>query len=153
MKKHIVVFLFALAALPSLAAHGDHKDVDHAVETFYVALNQLLAGDVSAMEGVWSHTQDITYLGPGGSIKTGWPAVLEDWKAQAALKLGGKIAAKDVQITQNGNLAVVVNYEVGEIKGPNGSMQKVSIRATSSFRQENGTWKMIGHHADRLALK
>ena len=148
-----VLFLVAMAIPNSLAAHDKHKDVTHAVDAFYTALNQLLAGDVSAMKELWSHADDITYLSPAGGIKTGWQTVLADWQAQADLKLNGRVEAKDVHITQNGNLAVVVNYEVGSIKDPDGNMQKIEIRATSTFRKEGGSWKMIGHHADRLVLK
>ena len=28
--------------------------------------------------------------------------------------------------------------------------QKVSLRATTTFRKENGLWKVIGHHTDTL---
>jgi ketosteroid isomerase-like protein len=31
-----------------------------------------------------------------------------------------------------------------------GKPQQVSIRATNTFRKENGQWKMIGHHTDLL---
>ena len=154
MKKLFATLLLAAMAAPaSFAVHGDHKGVEHAVENFYAALNQLLTGEMAAMKKVWSHADDITYLGPSGDIKTGWLAVLKDWEAQAALKLGGKIEAKDIHITINGNLAVVVNYEEGKIKGPDGSMNAIKIRATSSFRRENGTWKMIGHHVDPMSLQ
>jgi len=34
---------------------------------------------------------------------------------------------------------------------PKGRRETVSIRATNPFRKEDGAWKMIGHHADRLA--
>ena len=41
-------------------------------------------------------------------------------------------------------------YEKGE-NIIDGQVQPVSIRATTTFRKENGHWKVIGHHTDTLA--
>ena len=38
-------------------------------------------------------------------------------------------------------------------KGSNlvdGEKQEVSLRTTTTFRKENGIWKVIGHHTDTL---
>ena len=47
------------------------------------------------------------------------------------------------------SIAVVSCIEAGE-NIIDGKPQKVSIRATSTFRKEDGEWKMIGHHTDLL---
>ena len=102
------------------------------------------------MKAVWSHATDVTYMGPGGGFKVGWEQVQQDWEAQAALKLGGKVVPADMQVTVGRDLAVVSNLENGENTNAKGVTQKLSIRATNIFRKEGGQWKMIGHHTDLL---
>jgi ketosteroid isomerase-like protein len=53
-------------------------------------------------------------------------------------------------VTASPQLGVAVYYEKGE-NIIDGKVQPVSIRATTTFRNENGQWKVIGHHTDTLA--
>ena len=125
--------------------------VRQAADQFYDALNVMFTGDVAPMKSVWSHADDVAYMGPGGSIKIGWSKVWKDWEAQAACKLGGEVRAKDVHFVVNGDLAVMYAREVGENTNIGGRREKVDIRVTNIFRKEDGKWLMIGHHTDLLA--
>lgn len=134
----------------ALAADDDKQAVGEAAAQFYSALGAIFTGDVEPMQKVWSHADDVTYMGPGGGFRIGWEQVLADWKAQAAMKLGGEVKPKDIRITVGQDLAIVSNYEIGENVGPDGKPLKVVIRATNLFRKEDGKWEMIGHHTDTL---
>jgi ketosteroid isomerase-like protein len=129
---------------------ADHDEIAAAAAGFYEALNALFEGDVGPMVEVWSHESDVTYMGPDGGFQTGWKEVLADWEKQAALKLGGRVEPEGMRICAGQDLAVTHNYEKGENVNTGGKPGAVSIRATNLFRRENGTWKMIGHHADKL---
>ncbi len=116
---------------------------------FYAALNEIFIGKLTPMAEVWSHADDITYMGPVGGFQKGWKAVRENWAYQADQKLGGKVEPEDIHINAGPQIAIVHNLE----KGTNvvdGQTQVVSIRATNIFRKEKGQWKMIGHHTDLL---
>lgn len=134
----------------ALAAEKDETAVRNAAAQFYAALNEMFTGELGQMKKVWSHADDVTYMGPGGGFQVGWNQVLENWEAQAAMKLGGKVEPADMRITVGTDIAVVSCYEKGENTNANGEPQKVSIRATNIFRKEDGQWKMIGHHTDLL---
>ena len=134
----------------ALAAEKDEKGVRNAAAQFYAALNEMFTGELGPMKKVWSHADDVTYMGPGGGFQVGWSQVLKNWEAQAALKLGGKVEPADMRITVGAEIAVVSCYEKGENTNAKGETQKVSIRATNIFRKEKGEWKMIGHHTDLL---
>jgi ketosteroid isomerase-like protein len=121
-----------------------------ALQDFYAALNALFKGELEPMQRVWSHRDDVTYMGPGGGCQVGWKSVLAEWERQAALRLGGKVEPKEVQITVGSELAVVSNFEMGQNLTSGGKTQEVAIRATNLFRKEDGGWKMIGHHTDLL---
>jgi ketosteroid isomerase-like protein len=149
-----VTLLLALAA-PCLgdrpsAASNDAEAVGQATSDFYKGLNALFTGDASPMNQVWSHADDVTYMGPGGGILIGWERVRDIWESQAALKLGGEVLPDEVSVTVGGDLAIVCCREVGNNLDADGRPLQVSIRATNVFRKENGEWKMIGNHTDLL---
>jgi len=128
----------------------DHDEIAAAAAGFYAALNALFEGDLAPMVAVWSHQDDVTYMGPDGGFQVGWKAILAEWERQAAKKLGGRVEPDRMRITAGRDLAVTHNYEKGENVNTGGLPGWVSIRATNLFRKENGAWKMIGHHTDTL---
>ena len=123
--------------------------VREAVKGFYKALNSIFVGDIAPMEAHWSHRDDVTYMGPFGDYRVGWAQVRESWVEQLEMKLGGDVEPADVEINVGGDIAIAHNREVGHVF-PAGHDETVYLRATNMFRKEDGRWKMIGHHADRL---
>ena len=117
---------------------------------FYAAINAMFKGDVGPIEAVWSHADDVTYMGPTGAFDAGWAAVVKDWEGQAAQKLGGKVEPVEIHVIEGQNLAVVNDIEQGENTNADGKVQQVRLRATNIFRKEGGEWKMVGHHTDVL---
>lgn len=157
MKKRMAWLLVLIMAGTSFystnlvcAADETNAAVKAAADQFYSALNTLFTGDAGPMEDLWSHADDVTYMGPAGGFQKGWEAVRASWEQQAAMKLGGRVAPEDMQIAVGKDIAITHNYEVGENVDKDGNPEKVSIRATNVFRNENGQWKMIGHHTDLL---
>jgi ketosteroid isomerase-like protein len=126
-------------------------EVENATKMFYEALQAVFSGDVTLMKQVWSHAEDVTYLGPQGGLFVGWQQVLNAWKEQAALKLQGSIEVQNEHFFQDGNIGISQTYEVGS-NYREGKLQNVRIRATNIFRRENSGWKMISHHTDLLAF-
>lgn len=140
-----------IAGETSAESKDDSKieSVREANTKFYAALNSMFTGELQPMSEVWSHSANVTYLGPDGSFRQGWKETLADWQKQAEMKLGGKVEPQNVRITVGSELAVVHNYEVGR-NTVDGKETKVKIRATNVYRKEDGQWKMIGHHTDLL---
>src|ERR1035437_5707298 len=85
--------------MKTLAFDAEEKAVRKSVEQFYAALNAMFTGDLGAMKEVWSHAEDVTYMGPGGGFRIGWDQILMDWEIQAAMKLGGKVKPENMHIT------------------------------------------------------
>jgi ketosteroid isomerase-like protein len=159
MKKQPVTTVTVMLAAVSLilassafAADKETEAVRAAADEFYLALNSMFTGELGPMKRIWSHEDDVTYMGPDGGFRVGWKQVLDDWEKQAALKLGGKVEPKDMRITSGRDLAFVSNYEIGKNVTAEGESRNVTIRATNLFRKEDGNWKMIGHHTDILSF-
>ncbi len=131
------------------AEQAEEISVAEATAQFYSALNALFKGEVGPMDEVWSHADDVTYMGPAGGMQVGWDQVHAIWKRQASQRLGGELKAEKMRFHVGREIAVTCCYEVGE-NIVDGKRQEVSIRVTNVFRMENGQWKMIGHHTDLL---
>lgn len=142
--------LFAGGVSKSADADDDQQAVRAALSDFHVALNRLFTGDAGPMSDVWSHADDVSYMGPDGGFQVGWSEIRAEWDRQAAKKLGGKIRPEKVHVLVGANIAVTQNYEVGENNNTGQGAQQVRIRATNIFRKENGKWKLVSHHTDEL---
>ena len=157
MRLSIVMATAALAIVgaATVSARDSHIDqanestVQEATDGFYAALNAMFTGDAEPFKEVWSHADDVTFMGPDGSVNVGWDDVLANWEAQAGMKLGGEIRHELIMATVGEDLAVVQCREVGE-NVIDGKPIEVSLRATNIFRKEDGAWKMISHQTDQL---
>ncbi len=145
-----LLLAMTVGAVAAPATDDDGRSLEQAMTEFYASLNTMFTGDAKPMTEVWSHADDVTYMGPGGGYQIGWEQVRAVWEEQAGLKLGGHVEAIDVHMNVGHNLAFVHCYEKGTNLDANGRPLEVSIRATNLFRKENGQWKMIGHHTDLL---
>lgn len=126
-------------------------EIQTAAKEFYSALNDVFHGNTASMEQIWSHEDDVTYLGPQGGILSGWNQVSQAWKEQAKLKLQGKLEQQNAHFFKDGNIGVMQCMEIGTNQ-VQGKTQPVKIRALNIFRKENGKWKMISHQTDRLSF-
>lgn len=116
---------------------------------FYEALADVLAGDPEPMFGLWSRANDVSYMGPMGDLLLGWEQIRESWQDQAEAGLGGSVSSEQTHFICSGSLGIVVGYERGTVLA-DGKPVPVNIRATSTYRLEDGQVKMIGHHTDRF---
>jgi ketosteroid isomerase-like protein len=130
----------------------DENAVRAAVDGFCDALNAMLNGDPNPLKTIYSHAGDVTYLPAEGGIQVGWDAVFADWKPQAGKSLGGAVEISDVHIVIGQDVAIAHNITHGHVKGADGPTVEISLRESSAFRKENGSWKMIAHHADDFKL-
>jgi len=142
----LAIFLFAAMGCesPQLMA----TQVRQATDRFYMAVNNVLEGEVTVMGRIWSHRNDVTCNGPLGGRYVGWEQVGASWERTAQKKLGGRIVPRDVRILVQGNLGYVICVEQGENTDADGFPVRIAHRATIVFRKEQNQWKVIHHHAD-----
>jgi len=126
----------------------DLAEVRVANDQFYAALNAMFTGELEPMNAIWSHSDDISNQGPFGSRMDGWQAVGAQFKKEAAMQLGGRVACKNLIVQAGRDIAYTVCEEHGENMTAAGKPVKVSHRATNVFRREEGQWRLIHHHTD-----
>jgi uncharacterized protein (TIGR02246 family) len=131
-------------------AASDEQAVREAAARFYDALNAMFGGDATPMAAVWSHADDVIYMGPDGGFRIGWAEVFANWQAQAAIKLGGEVKPDGMRVTLGQDLAATHSLVRGHNLDAHGTRHGVAIRDTNLFRKEDGEWKMIACHSDVL---
>lgn len=124
------------------------KGLRAANDQFYAALNAMFTGDLAPMNAIWAHQDEVTDMGPFGGRLTGWKEVGEEFKKEAAMKIGGRVGYKDLIVQVAGDMGYTVCVEEGENMSTDGKPVRVSHRATNIFRLINGQWKMVHHHTD-----
>jgi len=117
-------------------------------DSLYAALNAMFTGNLEPMIAIWSHSEQVTNMGPFGGRQTGWSDVSEKFQKEAAMKLGGKIVCKDLHVFAGTEMGFTVCIEEGENMSADGKPVKVSHRATNIFHMEEGKWKLVHHQTD-----
>ena len=121
-----------------------------AADAFYAAGNQMLAGDLSGFEAIWSEADDISHLGPTGAICIGRAAVMEEFAKEAAMGFEGTLRAEDRQFVESPEMGYLICVERTRGMTKAGESITVDIRATTIFRNEAGDWRVVHHHTDRF---
>lgn len=127
------------------------EEIAEISKEFYDAINAMFYGNIAPIEEVWSHSDDVTYLGPQGGLFVGWKEVSKQWRFQATLGLKGRINMEQSSLVVVGDIAIAQGVERG-FNIIDGEEKQVKIRATNIFRRENDSWKVISHHTDRLSF-
>jgi ketosteroid isomerase-like protein len=124
------------------------QDIRRVQEQFYNALQSMFKGDMALMNEMWSHSADITFMGPFGGRQVGWDNVRAELEHEMNMKMTGRVRPRDLVIREDGNMAYTICVEEGENMTIGGKPAQVSHRATSVYRKENGQWKLVHHHCD-----
>jgi ketosteroid isomerase-like protein len=124
---------------------------EHAIfaSDFYSALNLVFIGDAEPMKSIWSHVDDVSYMGPDGLYLIGWDKIEAMWDEVAKMKLGGRVSPKQLHTVIGSELALITCVESGE-NVVDGKTEDVGIRSSTVFRNEGGAWKVIAHQTDLL---
>ena len=124
------------------------SEIEKIDDGFFAALNAMFEGDVAPMEALWSHADDVIYMGPSPDLfHVGWKVTDQDWVAQGRAHLGGSIKVLNRHVVVGDTLATV--HHVAEASGQ-GDGAGIRMRGTNVYRHEGGAWKLIAHHSDPL---
>ena len=115
-------------------------------EKFYKAFN---ARDLDAMKSVWSFQGNLICVHPGWSPLNGFEPIMESW--QGIFKNSGNmdIQVSDITVTASEDLAWVSCVEQIYTIASNGVLAS-KVFSTNLFQINEGSWKMIMHHASPM---
>ena len=125
-------------------------DVDHLIERYHLAVDELLKGDPEPALEFWSRRDDVTLANPYGGVAHGWEQVVKASEQAASISRDGELARAEIVAKHvTPELAYVVEIEQAEAKlGGREDKTPFALRSTMIFRPEEGEWKVVHRHAD-----
>ena len=123
------------------------------VQLYHSALDAFGRGDPEPAKNLFSRRDDVTLANPFGPTVRGWQAVARALDhAAAQFRDGEPTEVTTVAEYLTANLATIVAVERwrAKIAGRAGPIS-FELRVTSTFRREDGAWKLVHRHADPIA--
>jgi len=122
-----------------------------AIVSLHAAMARVANGDVSGIKALYSHSDDATSFYGWGGYEKGWDAVSRRWDWAGRQFKGGTVSYENVTATVTAELAYTTDIETFKVDmdGMDGPTQW-SNRVTHIFRLEDGEWRLLHRHANRL---
>jgi ketosteroid isomerase-like protein len=126
--------------------------LEEVIERCHRELATLLNGDAAPWRTVFSDRGDVTLGNPFGPFVRGIDDVMVAATAAASRYRDGEIVAFERVATYVGeDLACIAEVERFRARvGGSDSIADVALRVTSTFRCEQGVWKLVHRHADPI---
>jgi ketosteroid isomerase-like protein len=127
-------------------------DLDQVIERYHLALDEIMKGSAEGYKKLYSRRDDVTLANPFGPPVRGWKQVAETMERAASnFRDGGMVAFEELAKYVTPELAYIVEVERTEAKlGAREDVTPFTLRVTSIFRPEEGTWKVVHRHADPI---
>jgi len=116
------------------------------------AWDAFVKGDPKPATALFSHRDDVTLANPWGPPVRGWDKVSATLDAAAARFSDGEISSIEVVVKYvTDELACYLDIERGRAKvGGGPEPESFALRVTSTYRLEDGAWKIVLRHADPI---
>lgn len=115
------------------------------------ALAHVANGDVEPIKSLYSHADDATSMYGWGGYEKGWDAISQRWDWAARQFRGGTVSHENVTTVVGTELALVTDIEIFEVLLPGlETPTRWTNRVTHVFRVEEGEWRLLHRHANRL---
>lgn len=122
-----------------------------AVARLHAALAELANGDPSAIKALYSHSENATSFYGWGGYEKGWAAVEQRWDWAGQQFRGGTVSHRNLTTVVTPALAYTTDIETFEaLMDGMDRPARWSNRVTHVFRLEEGEWRLVHRHANRL---
>jgi|tagenome__1003787_1003787.scaffolds.fasta_scaffold20621727_2 ketosteroid isomerase-like protein len=128
-------------------------DLDDTINASYAALDAFAKGDPAAVKLLFSHRDDVMLANPFGPAVAGWSAASQMLDFASSRFRNGHVSGVDrVARYEASDLAVIHETEHWHAKvAGREDLLAFDLRVTTTFRAEDGTWKIVHRHADPIA--
>ena len=135
-----------------MGAENADANLDQVIEQYHSALGEFMKGNYEPARQLFSEREDVTLGNPFGPFACGWTQVHETMKRAASnYRDGGTRGFEAVSKHVTADLSCIVEVERLESKvGGRDDVAPVSLRVTTIFRREDGSWRIVHRHADPI---
>ena len=122
-----------------------------AISRLHAAMAKVANGDTSAIKALYAHSDDATSFYGWGGYEKGWDAVSKRWDWAGQQFKGGTVSYQNVTAVATAELAYTTDIETFQVR-MDGMDQPTrwSNRVTHIFRLQDGEWRLLHRHANRL---
>jgi len=122
------------------------------VELYHSAADEFSRGDPEPVKRVYSHRDDVTLANPFGPAVLGWKQVSDALDfASSRFRDGSVRSFETLARYATADLATILEVEQWQARvGGREELAAFTLRVTSTFRREEGTWRLVHRHADPL---
>lgn len=125
-----------------------------AIEQLRAAIGRAATGDPSAIQALYSHRDDVTAFYGWGGYERGWHAVRDRWNWAASQFAGGTVAYQNLTTVVTPEMAYTTDVETFRVRLAGvAEPAEWSNRVTHIFRLEDGEWRLVHRHANRLEAR
>jgi ketosteroid isomerase-like protein len=141
-------------AAVSAGAADIPEDLRRAIETLRAAIGRAAQGDPRPIQALYSHRDDVTAFYGWGGYERGWTAVRERWAWAASQFGGGTVSYENLTTVVTPELAYTTDVETFRVRlAADGREAAWSNRVTHILRREDGAWRLVHRHANRLEAR
>ncbi len=126
--------------------------IREAIAKLHAAMARVAMGDVSAIKALYSHTADATSFYGWGGYEKGWDGVSKRWDWAGGQFQGGEVSYQNITTVVAGDMFYITDIETyanQRMAGVDG-LTGWTNRVTHIFRRENGEWRLLHRHGNRL---
>ena len=126
--------------------------LEQLIEREREAWRAFVKGDPQPSKGLFSHGDDVILANPWGPPARGWNRVEATLEAAAERFREGELSSFEVLARYvTDELAVLFEIERGRAKvGGSEHFASFALRVTTTYRLEDGDWKIVLRHADPI---
>jgi len=130
---------------------GAPESFTAAIARLHAAMAKVANGDISEILALYTQTDDASSFYGWGGYEKGWDAVSRRWDWAGQQFKGGTVGYENVTAVVTAELAYTTDIETFNARVANMDRPtQWSNRVTHVFRLEDGEWRLVHRHANRL---
>jgi ketosteroid isomerase-like protein len=128
------------------------KELEEVIEQYHEALDVFLRGTPEPMKALFSRAGDVVLANPFGPAVRCWESAAAKLdEASSRFSAGELLDCDRLSTYTSADLATIYEVERGKVSVSGGPVTDWLLRTTTTFRREEGTWKVVHRHADPIS--
>ena len=127
------------------------KELDQVVEQYHTALDVFVRGEPDQLKAMFSRADDVVLANPFGPAVRGWDDASAALDYASSRFSDGEASDFDRRASYvTADLATIYEVERGKLSLGGGPITAWVLRTTTTFRREEGSWRVVHRHADPI---
>ena len=125
--------------------------LEQAIEQYHKAVDEFSRGNPESVKSMYSRRDDVSLANPFGPAVRGWEQVSKALDFASSRFSDGEVTpVEPIATYASVDLATILEIEQWKTKvGGRHEAANFALRVSTTFRREQGAWKIVHRHADR----